>query len=68
MPTWNSAASAAVLSLALLWAQAASAQNAPAVSPARDAAQAGMRDVAGLAPGLQLDMRYAGADNFTGRI
>ncbi|HEY0332846.1 MAG TPA: M15 family metallopeptidase [Stenotrophomonas sp.] len=39
---------------------------APVVSPARNAVQAGMQDVAAIAPGIQLDMRYAGADNFTG--
>lgn len=40
---------------------------APAVSPASGPQQAGMRDVATLAPGFELDMRYAGSDNFTGR-
>lgn len=41
---------------------------APALSPARDAAQAGLVDVATLAPGFVVDMRYAGRDNFTGRV
>ncbi|HET9483718.1 MAG TPA: M15 family metallopeptidase [Xanthomonadales bacterium] len=35
-------------------------------SPARTTAEAGLVDVATLAPGIDLDMRYAGADNFTG--
>lgn len=46
---------------------AASAGAAPAVSPASGPQQAGMRDVATLAPGFDLEMRYAGSDNFTGR-
>jgi len=37
-----------------------------AVSPAKDAATAGLVDVATLAPGLQREMRYAGPRNFTG--
>ena len=36
------------------------------VSEARDAHAAGMLDVATLAPGIRIDMRYAGRDNFTG--
>lgn len=39
------------------------------VSPAADAAAAGMRDVRDvrmLVPGIRTEMRYAGADNFTG--
>ena len=39
----------------------------PALAPpSADAAQAGMVDVRSLAPDLQVEMRYAGADNFTG--
>ncbi|MFT4249475.1 MAG: M15 family metallopeptidase [Pseudomonas sp.] len=41
---------------------------AQARSAATDAAQAGMLDVATLAPGFVVDMRYAGRDNFTGRV
>jgi D-alanyl-D-alanine dipeptidase len=37
------------------------------ISPATDAAQAGMLDVAQLAPSIDVDMRYAGSNNFTGR-
>lgn len=36
------------------------------VSPAADAQAAGMVDVATLAPGIHVEMRYAGSDNFTG--
>ncbi len=62
MATWNSIAAALALSLASTLAGAAT----PTLSPARDAAEAGMVDVSTLAPGLRIDMRYAGADNFTG--
>ncbi|HVJ36803.1 MAG TPA: M15 family metallopeptidase [Stenotrophomonas sp.] len=64
MATWNSTAWAIVLSLASTAVLAA----APNVSPARDPSAAGMVDVATLAPGLRLDMRYATANNFTGRV
>ena len=42
--------------------------GAPAVrvSQAADAQAAGMLDVATLAPGIHIDMRYAGSDNFIG--
>ena len=39
---------------------------APRVSAARTAAAAGLVDVASLVPGIDTDIRYAGADNFTG--
>jgi len=58
---------AGLLGLALLPAGAHADGPPPAVSQASDATQAGMVDVAAIAPGLQVDMRYAGADNFTGR-
>ncbi len=56
------------LSIALLLfaATSAIAADAPQVSPARDAAAAGMVDVATLAPDIEVGMRYLGADNFTG--
>ncbi len=38
------------------------------ISPATTPAQAGIVDVGTLAPGITLDMRYAGTDNFTGRV
>lgn len=44
-----------------------SAQAVPVISPANGPQQAGMRDVTTLAPGFELDMRYASSDNFTGR-
>lgn len=54
--------------LALLLLPAWAAAPAQTLSPAGDAAQAGMLDVATLAPGFVLDLRYAGRDNFTGRV
>ena len=38
----------------------------PRVSPAATAAEAGLVDVATLVPDLDVDLRYAGSDNFTG--
>lgn len=38
----------------------------PAVSPATDAAEAGMIDIRELVPDIRLDMRYAGRHNFVG--
>ena len=55
------------IALPALAACAAAQAAVPAVSPAATPAQAGMLDVATLAPGFSLDMRYAGSDNFTGR-
>ncbi|MGO1070541.1 M15 family metallopeptidase [Lysobacter sp. CA199] len=40
---------------------------APVVSPAADAAAAGMVEIRALVPDLVLDIRYAGTDNFVGR-
>jgi len=40
---------------------------APELSPARDAAAAGMVEIRSLVPDISLDIRYAGADNFVGR-
>ena len=56
-----------VIAASLLIPAGAAAGDAPAISPASDPAQAGMLDVAPLAPGFVPDMRYAGSDNFTGR-
>ena len=39
---------------------------APRVSPAATAAEAGLVDIATRVPDIDLDIRYAGADNFTG--
>lgn len=38
------------------------------VSPAQTPAQAGLVDVRSLAPEIAVDMRYAGSNNFTGRV
>lgn len=38
------------------------------ISPATTAAEAGLIDVRTLAPNIDVDMRYAGRDNFTGRV
>ncbi|WP_372017745.1 M15 family metallopeptidase [Pseudoxanthomonas sp. 10H] len=51
--------------LALL-AAAAHAAGPPRLSPAADAAAAGMVDIRTLAPDVEVDLRYAGSDNFTG--
>ncbi|WP_305806248.1 M15 family metallopeptidase [Stenotrophomonas sp. YIM B06876] len=52
------------LALALALAFSAAAVE---ISPAADAAQAGMVEIGAVAPDIALDMRYAGSDNFTGR-
>ncbi|WP_434029490.1 M15 family metallopeptidase [[Pseudomonas] boreopolis] len=75
-PAWRTAPSVRILRKSaarpcagylLALSLAGAAHAAPAVSPARDAAQAGMLDVATLAPGFVVDMRYATPDNFTRR-
>lgn len=68
MATWNSIAWAIALNFGacVVAAAATPAAPAPTVSPARDAAAADMVDVTRLAPDITIDMRYAGADNFTG--
>lgn len=38
----------------------------PAISPATDAASAGMVDIRALVPDMRLDIRYAGSHNFVG--
>ena len=52
---------------ALLAACAGARDQAIRTSTAADARAAGMVDVATMAPGLQVEMRYAGSDNFVGR-
>jgi len=47
---------------------AALAQQQVQVSNATTPAQAGIVDVTTLAPDIALDIRYAGSDNFTGRV
>jgi D-alanyl-D-alanine dipeptidase len=49
-------------------ASAPVAKPAVEVSPATTARQAGLVDVATLAPGIRVEMRYAGTDNFTGAV
>ena len=49
-------------------ASAPAAKPAVQVSPATTARQAGLVDVATLAPGIRVEMRYAGTDNFTGAV
>ncbi len=44
----------------------ASTPNVPAVSPATDAAAAGMVEIRDLVPDMALDIRYAGSHNFVG--
>jgi D-alanyl-D-alanine dipeptidase len=44
------------------------AKPAVQVSPATTAGQAGLVDVATLAPDIRVEMRYAGSDNFTGTV
>jgi zinc D-Ala-D-Ala dipeptidase len=56
--------------LCLLWATAwvpqAVAAEPVQVSPATTPEQAGLVDIATLVPGIRLDIRYAGRDNFVG--
>lgn len=44
------------------------ATAAPVISPATTAADVGLIDVGTLAPEIAVDMRYAGSNNFTGRV
>ncbi|MGJ7904378.1 M15 family metallopeptidase [Lysobacter sp. 1R34A] len=81
MKTWRSCGSAiapgarAALELALVLALSACAAGpapkphsvAPQLSPATDAAAAGMVEIRSLVPDISLDIRYAGRDNFIGR-
>jgi D-alanyl-D-alanine dipeptidase len=53
--------------LAIALATSAGAAEAPTVSPARSAAEAGLVDIRTRAPGIALDIRYATSNNFTGR-
>src|SRR5688572_24225353 len=79
--TWRSRGSAtaprarAVLEIGLVLALSACAAGpapkphsvAPQLSPATDAAAAGMVEIRSLVPDISLDIRYAGRDNFVGR-
>lgn len=55
------------LALAVLCAEFNVAAT-PTISPATTAAEAGLIDVRTLAANIDVDMRYAGRDNFTGRV
>jgi D-alanyl-D-alanine dipeptidase len=59
-------AAALLASLAAWPALPAFADGSPRISPAADAASAGMVDVRSLAPDIEVEMRYAGDNNFTG--
>lgn len=50
-----------------LCASGSMADEAPRVSPARTAAEAGMLSITTLVPDIHLDIRYAGSNNFVGR-
>lgn len=63
--SWRAAALAALVLLGSGCRQGAGDAD-PDVSPARDAAEAGMVDVVTVVQGLDTDIRYAGPDNFTG--
>jgi CubicO group peptidase (beta-lactamase class C family) len=54
------------LVLATALAATASAAEPPRVSPATDAASAGLVEIRTLSPGIDMDIRYANANNFTG--
>ncbi len=65
---WRLCPGSAVLGLAaLLTAPGAMAADAVQVSPATTAAQVDLVDITTVAPDVQLEIRYAGAHNFTGR-
>jgi zinc D-Ala-D-Ala dipeptidase len=56
----------AMLAIAAFAAGCATTKDSPTISPALTARTAGMVDVATLVPGLIVDMRYAGTNNFVG--
>jgi D-alanyl-D-alanine dipeptidase len=55
-----------LLACALPWLGACASTPGVQVSPAQDAAQVDLVDAASVVPGLLMDIRYAGADNFVG--
>jgi D-alanyl-D-alanine dipeptidase len=57
-----------ILTAALLLGTAASQQTVPRAAPARDPRTADLVEVAALDPGIRLDVRYATANNFMGRV
>ncbi|WP_312253187.1 M15 family metallopeptidase [Stenotrophomonas sp.] len=54
------------LAIALTAVVTSRAAEPPRVSPATDAAAAGLVEIRTVSPQIQLDIRYAGANNFTG--
>ena len=54
------------LVLATALAATANAAEPPRVSPATDAASVGLVEIRTLSPGIDMDIRYANANNFTG--
>jgi zinc D-Ala-D-Ala dipeptidase len=54
------------LVLATALTATASAAEPPRVSPATDATEAGLVEIRSVAPRIDMDIRYAGANNFTG--
>ena len=54
------------LGLAIALAGSTHAAEPPRISPATDAASAGLLEIRTLAPQTELDIRYAGRNNFTG--
>lgn len=54
--------------VAAVLAVAAAQQPAPQAAPARDTRRADLVEVAALDPTIRLDVRYATADNFMGRV
>lgn len=70
-PIWNSnavATAAKLLPLLLAVMPVVTLAQQVQVSAAKTPAQAGIVDVTTLAPDIALDIRYAGTDNFTGRV
>jgi D-alanyl-D-alanine dipeptidase len=57
-----------LLLVGMLALGARAADAPPRLSPARTPAEAGMVDIRSLAPSIDEDIRYAGTDNFTGRV
>ena len=53
------------LVLAIALAPAAHAAEPPRISPATDATAAGLVDIRTLSPRIEMDIRYAGGNNFT---
>jgi len=68
MPTSAMILKTSLLLASALALEAFAGDAPPPLSPARTMAEAGMADVRTLSPGIAEDMKYAGADNFTGAV